>query len=185
MVLIDREVGRRGPGQFDLPPEEARQLGIDVGRVAEHRSAVSQRDANRRKPAAVWRFDQRGPTAEQPRPQLRVLGADHLPGRHVNQGVGTIPGDATLGDVGFVHRLAQHRLDRKPPQRRHRAYHLVHGSPPRTRLLRPQPVTFRFTVYTPDLAHVAQRQPTRQPECAPYCGPADFLPERTDGRVAQ
>ena len=79
VVLIDRVAVLRGVRQLDVAAEEARQDGVDIRRVAQHRAAVGELDPHRRKlVAGTRRFDERRPAREQVGPQLRVLRARDL-----------------------------------------------------------------------------------------------------------
>src|SRR5439155_11469260 len=114
-------------------PEEARQDGIDIGRVAQDRVPVGELDPHGWKLIA-WarRFDEGRPAAEQAGPPLRVLRARHLARFPVTDRVRPVADDPALSQVGRVELLTQHRLDGESPQRPDRANRLarVHSYPP-------------------------------------------------------
>src|ERR687898_540674 len=76
VVLIDRVAVLRGAGQLYVAPEETRQDGVDIGRVAQDRVPVGELDSHRWRFVA-WdrRFDEGRPAVEQVGPSLRVLRA--------------------------------------------------------------------------------------------------------------
>ena len=86
VVLVDRVAVLRGVRQLHVAAEEARQDGVDVRRVAQHRVAVGEFDPRRRKLVArARRFDERRAAREQVGPQLRVLRARDLAGFPVHE----------------------------------------------------------------------------------------------------
>jgi hypothetical protein len=79
VILVDRVAVLRGVRQLHVAAEKARQDGVDIRRVAQHRVAVREFDPRRWKLlACARRFDERGPAREQVGPQLWVLRARDL-----------------------------------------------------------------------------------------------------------
>src|SRR5215218_769838 len=128
VVLIDRVAVLRGARQLHVAPEEARQDGVDIRRVAQDRVPVGELDPHRWKLVA-WprRFDERRPAVEQVGPPLRVLSARHLARFPVPDRIRAIADDPALSQVGRVELLTQNRLDGESPQRPDRANRLARG----------------------------------------------------------
>ena len=86
-----------------------------ISLLAAHARAVREGDPDRRQLLTGPRGIGEGrPEVEEPRPLPRVLGAGDLSVRRVDQGIGTIPEQSALRDVGGVQLFAQHGLHRVP-----------------------------------------------------------------------
>jgi D-proline reductase (dithiol) PrdB len=118
VILIDRVAALRGARQLDVAPEEARQDGVGIRCVAQHRLAVREVDPHRRElVAGARRLNKRRSAPEQAAPQLRVLRARDLARLAVADRVAAIAGHPAVTHLDHVELLAQHRLDGEPPQR--------------------------------------------------------------------
>jgi hypothetical protein len=97
VILIDRVAVLRGARELNVALEEARQDGVGIGRVAQHRVAVREVDPHRWELVArMRRLDERRVTREQAGPRLRVLRARDLARLPVSHCVRAVADDPTL-----------------------------------------------------------------------------------------
>ena len=119
-----RSPPRRPSAQPHRAPDPGGEPRLDVRLVGHQDLAVGQGDPGGREGSGVTgRLGVLGPEVEQARPASGVLGAGHLAGLRVDQGVRPVAEQAAFGHIGCVQLLAQHRLERVAPDREHPARH--------------------------------------------------------------
>ena len=115
---IELADGRPVGAQLDGPAQDRGEPGVDSRIVALDRAPVREGDGHRRRPIRRGACPA-GAEPEQQLPAAGVLCAGYPAGGSVDHGVTAVPLEAVAGELAGRQVLAEHGLDRIPPQNGH------------------------------------------------------------------